>query len=192
MAEAVQRTRHTPDVVYRGETIRLDDFDKVVVKFRRTVKVVKGGKRFAIGALVVIGDRRGRVAWGYGKANEVPFAVDKGVRNAAKRLIRVPVVGTTIPHAVECKASATRVLLRPACPGTGIKAGLSVRPVLELAGVRDVITKVHGSTNALNVVKATYEALRMLRTKADIEKTRGVKCVEPKPKPATATAAPGA
>ena len=90
------RSRRMADVMVRGETIRLDDFDKVVVKFRRTVKVVKGGKRFGIGALVVIGDRRGRVAWGYGKANEVPFAVDKAVRDAAKRLIVVPVTGVLV------------------------------------------------------------------------------------------------
>jgi small subunit ribosomal protein S5 len=191
MAESAagSQTKSMPDVVVRGETIRLDDFEKVVVKFRRTVKVVKGGKRFSIGALVVIGNRRGRVAWGYGKANEVPFAVDKAVRDAAKRLIAVPVVGTTIPHRIERKVSATRVMLRAACPGTGIKAGLSVRPMLELAGVRDVLTKVHGSTNPINVVKATYECLRDLRTIKEIAKMRGVRPVAAKPGAAEAAAA---
>ena len=179
----MQRSRRMADVIIRGETIRLDDFDKVVVKFRRTVKVVKGGKRFSIGALVVIGDKRGRVAWGYGKAVEVPFAVDKAVRDAAKRLIKVPVVGTTVPHTIERKVSATYVMIRSACPGTGIKAGLSVRPVLELAGVRDVITKVRGSTNPINVVKATYNCLRDLRTMGQIEKMRGVRAVGTSLKP---------
>lgn len=162
---------------------RAEDLEKVVVTFRRTVKVVKGGKRFAIGALVVVGDRRGRVGWGYGKAHEAPFAVDKAVRDAGRRLIRVPIVGTTLPHQIERKESATRVLVRPACPGTGIKAGLSIRPMMELAGVRDVLTKVHGSTNPINVVKAVYACLRDLRTKDQIQALRGVALGTPKDAP---------
>lgn len=174
----------------RREQDPLDAYDKVVVKFRRTTKVVKGGKRFTISALVVIGDKRGKVGWGYGKAKEVPFAVEKGVKDAAKRLITVPVVGTTIPHAIERKSCATYVLLRPACPGTGIKAGLSARPMLELAGIRDILTKVSGSTNPINVVKATYECLHDLRTKQQIESARGI--FKPKKDEAAAPATPAA
>lgn len=170
----------------RREQNPLDDYERVVVKFRRTAKVVKGGKRFTISALVVIGDKRGKVGWGYGKAKEMMFAVEKGVKDAAKRMITVPVKGTTIPHSIERKSCATRVLMRPACPGTGIKAGLSARPMLELAGIRDVLTKVFGSTNPLNVVKATYECLQDLRTKEQIERTRGIL----RPKKEEAEAAP--
>lgn len=161
-------------VTVRGETINLDDYEKVVVAIRRTAKVVKGGKRFTFSAMVVVGNKAGRVGWGYGKANEVPMAVEKAVRGAPRTFLRVPLVRATIPHSVEGKVAASRVLLRPACPGTGIKAGLCARAVLEMAGIRDVLTKVSGSTNAINVVKATHRALAQLRTKKQVEELRGV------------------
>ena len=152
-----------------------DDMEEIVVKVRRCAKVVKGGKRFSFAALVVVGNRKGRVGWGHGKAKEVPFAVEKAIKEAKKRLIQVPLKETTLPHSVFAKFCATRVLLRPAAKGTGTIAGASARAVLELAGVRDVLTKVFGSTNPLNVVKATYEGLRLVRSKKQIEETRGVR-----------------
>jgi small subunit ribosomal protein S5 len=167
----------TPEnkVVLRGREINLDDYEKALVSVRRTSKVVKGGKRFTFNALVVVGNRNGEVGWGYGKANEVPLAVEKAIRNAPRTFIRVPLVRATIPHTVWGKAAATRVLLKPACSGTGIKAGLSARAVLEMAGIRDVLSKVFGSTNPLNVVKATHQALSRLRTKKEVETLRGVR-----------------
>jgi small subunit ribosomal protein S5 len=159
-----------------------DEFEEIVVKVKRCAKVVKGGKRFSFNALVVVGNRKGRVGWGYGKANEVPFAVEKAIQEAKKKLIEVPIVQTTIPHEIREKFSATRVLLRPACRGTGVKAGASARAVLELAGIHDVLSKVFGSTNPINVVKATYGALGKLRTVAQFEKQRGIPVVERKHK----------
>jgi small subunit ribosomal protein S5 len=149
--------------------------EEVVVKVNRCSKTVKGGKRFSFSALVVLGDRRGTVGWGYGKANEVPFAVEKGIKDARKQLHKVPLSGTTIPHTVIKKYRATKVVLKPACEGTGIKAGASARAVLELAGVKDVLTKVYGSTNPVNVVKATIDGLRSLSGKKQFEELRGVK-----------------
>lgn len=151
-----------------------DNFEEIVVKVKRCAKVVKGGKRFSFNALVVVGDRKGKVGWGYGKANEVPFAVEKGIQEAKKRLIDVPIVRETIPHQISGKYCATEVLLRPACGGTGLKAGASARAVLELAGVHNILTKVFGSTNPINVVKATYDCLRTLRGIQTIETQRGV------------------
>jgi small subunit ribosomal protein S5 len=137
-----------------------------------------------------VGDRKGRVGWGYGKANEVPFAVNKGIQEGKKKLIGVPVVRTTIPHEIREKHGATSVILRPACEGTGIKAGAAARAVLELAGVHNVLTKVFGSMNPINVVKATFSALERLRTIGQIEETRGVQLREAK-KVEAAAAAPG-
>jgi len=144
------------------------------VKVRRCAKVVKGGKRFSFSALVVVGNRKGKVGWGHGKAKEVPFAVEKAIKDAKKRLIEVPLKETTIPHTMNAKYRATEVLLRPAAKGTGTIAGASARAVLELSGVRDVLSKVFGSTNPINVVKATYEGLRQLRSKKMFETMRGV------------------
>ncbi len=166
-----------------------DGFEEIVVKVKRCAKVVKGGKRFSFNALVVVGNRAGRVGWGYGKANEVPFAVEKGIQEGRKNLIDVPLVKTTIPHEIREKFSATEVLLRPACQGTGVKAGAAVRAVLELAGVHNALSKVYGSTNPINVVKATYGALRNLRTVKQFSDRRGVAAVARK---AEAPAAPGA
>jgi len=157
-----------------------EDLEEIVVKVKRCAKVVKGGKRFSFNALVVVGDRKGRVGWGYGKANEVPFAVNKGIMEGKKSLIRVPVVRNTIPHEIRQKHGATEVILRPACEGTGIKAGASARAVLELAGVHNILSKVFGSTNPINVVKATFLALENLRKIEQFEQVRGVRLREQK------------
>ena len=168
-----------------------EDLEEIVVKVKRCAKVVKGGKRFSFNALVVVGDRKGRVGWGYGKANEVPFAVNKGIQEGKKSLIRVPVVRNTIPHEIRQKHGATSVILRPACEGTGIKAGAAARAVLELAGVHNILSKVFGSTNPINVVKATFQALENLRKIDDIEQVRGVRLREVKVVEPAAPAAGG-
>jgi len=148
--------------------------EDTVVKVYRCAKVVKGGRRFSFGALVVVGDRAGTVGIGYAKANEVPQAVEKGIKEAKKDLRKIPLLGRTLPHQVMGKFGATRVTLVPASPGTGVIAGLSARAVLEYAGVQDVLTKVYGSTSAKNVLKATMDGLMKLRTKEVIEGLRGV------------------
>jgi small subunit ribosomal protein S5 len=175
----------------RRESRAGEDLEEIVVKVKRCAKVVKGGKRFSFNALVVVGDRKGRVGWGYGKANEVPFAVNKGIQEGKKSLIHVPVVRTTIPHEIRTKHGATEVILRPACEGTGIKAGAAARAVLELAGVHNVLTKVFGSTNPINVVKATFGALQGLRTIRRVEEMRGVmlRAVKPAEPPPAAPVA---
>jgi small subunit ribosomal protein S5 len=149
-------------------------YEDTVVKIYRCAKVVKGGRRFSFGALVVVGDRKGTVGIGYAKANEVPQAVEKGIKEAKKDLRKVPLTGRTLPHQVMGKFGSTRVTLVPASPGTGVIAGLSARAVLEYAGVQDVLTKVYGSTSAKNVLKATMDGLMKLRTKEVIEQLRGV------------------
>jgi small subunit ribosomal protein S5 len=164
------------------EPVKLADqeekpFEDTVVKVFRCSKVVKGGRRFSFAALVVVGDRAGTVGIGYGKANEVPMAVEKGVKDAKKSLQRIALVDRTIPHRVDGKYGATRIILVPASPGTGVIAGSSARAVLEYAGVQDVLTKVYGSTSAKNVVKATLNGLLRLRTKDVIESRRGVEII---------------
>lgn len=149
--------------------------EDVLVKLYRCATVVKGGRRFSFGALVVVGDRDGSVAYGYGKANEVPPAVEKGVKQARRRLVKIPRRGTTIPHRVLGEFGASRVLLIPAAPGTGVIAGAAPRAVLELAGVRDVLTKCYGSTSPKNLIKVTLDGLMKLRTRQTIEALRGVK-----------------
>jgi len=161
-----------------------DGYEEIVVKVKRCAKVVKGGKRFSFNALVVVGNRGGKVGWGYGKANEVPFAVEKGIQEGRKNLVEIPLVNETIPHEIREKFSATEVLLRPACKGTGVKAGAAARAVLELAGVHNVLSKVSGSTNPINVVKATYFALRKLRTVRQVEEQRGLVIFEREKAPA--------
>jgi small subunit ribosomal protein S5 len=149
--------------------------EDTVVKIFRCSKVVKGGRRFSFAALVVVGDRAGTVGIGYGKANEVPLAVEKAIKDAKKSLHKIALVGRTIPHQINGKYRATKVVLVPASPGTGVIAGSSARAVLELSGVQDVLTKVYGSTSAKNVVKATLEGLLRLRNKEMVESLRGVK-----------------
>ena len=149
-------------------------FEDTVVKVFRCSKVVKGGRRFSFAALVVVGDRSGTVGIGYGKANEVPRAVEKAVKDAKKSLHKIILADRTIPHRVDGKYRATKVTLVPASPGTGVIAGSSARAVLEYAGVQDVLTKVYGSTSAKNVVKATLDGLLKLRGKETVESLRGV------------------
>ena len=148
--------------------------EDTVVKVYRCAKVVKGGRRFSFAAMVVVGDRAGTVGIGYGKANEVPLAVEKGIKDAKKSLHKITLLGRTIPYQVQGKYGATKVTLVPASPGTGVIAGSSARAVLEFSGVQDVLTKVYGSTSAKNVVKATLNALLKLRSKETIESLRGV------------------
>lgn len=148
--------------------------EDTVVKIFRCSKVVKGGRRFSFAALVVVGDRAGTVGLGYGKAKEVPLAVEKGVKDAKKTLCKIPLVGRTIPHQINGKYGATKITLVPANPGTGVIAGSSARAVLEYAGVQDILTKVFGSTSAKNVAKATLNGLVRLRSKEEVESLRGV------------------
>jgi len=146
-----------------------------VVQINRVAKVVKGGRRFSFSAVVVVGDGQGHVGAGLGKAGEVPEAIRKGVEDAKKHIIRIPMVGTTIPHEVRVEFAASKVMLKPASQGTGVIAGGSVRAVLEAAGVRDILSKIYGSTNPVNVTRATIEALRELHSAEDLSARRGVK-----------------
>jgi small subunit ribosomal protein S5 len=145
-----------------------------VVKIRRSACVVKGGRRFSFNALVVVGDKRGRVSYGYGKANEVPPAVEKGTKDARKSMFKVNLKGTTIPHTAKGTSGASTVILVPARPGTGVTAGKSVRPCMELSGITDVLTKAYGSTSPKNLVKATIAALRQLQNREQVEQNRGI------------------
>ena len=140
----------------------------------RSAKVVKGGKNFSFEALVASGDRAGNLGLGYGKAKEVPAAVEKATKDARKRMVRVSLEGGTIPHEVMGRFGASRIKLVPARPGTGVKAGRFVRPLLELVGIRDVLTKAYGSTNKKNLCKATLVALETLRTREQVRQARGV------------------
>jgi small subunit ribosomal protein S5 len=145
-----------------------------VVKIRRCAAVVNGGRRFSFTALVVVGDGKGRVGWGYGKANEVPPAVEKAIKDGARSMIEVPMTGTTIPHTVKGHFGAAQVVLVPAMPGTGVIAGSAVRAVCEACGIRDILTKSFGSTNPHNLVKAAISALKELRAQSEVERLRGV------------------
>ncbi len=148
------------------------DFEEKMIMIRRTAKTYQGGRRFRFGALAVVGDRQGRVGVGLGKAKEVPLAVQKAQAVARKNLIEVPIENGTIPHEIEVEYGATKVILRPAAPGTGVIAGAVTRAVLELAGYTNILTKELGSRNPINVAYATLEALRQLRTWDEVRRLR--------------------
>ncbi|MHC4379940.1 MAG: 30S ribosomal protein S5 [Planctomycetota bacterium] len=158
----------------RTEAEKLGELKEERITVNRSAKVVKGGRRFAFSALTVVGNQDGIVGFGFGKAKEIPAAMQKAFKDGRKHLVRVPRVGTTIPHEIEGIYCSSKVRIIPASPGTGIIAGSTVRAVLELAGVRDVLTKCYGSTNSINLVKATIVALGALRTKEEIADLRGV------------------
>jgi len=158
-----------------GESAPVSEFDENVIAINRSAKVVKGGKNFSFGALVVVGDRNGRVGCGYGKANEISDAIRKGGEAAKRNLVKVPMNGQTLPHEIEVKFGGARVLLRPASAGTGLIAGGAVRAILELAGVKDVLAKSLGAANAANVAKATFKAIAGLSTREQAFAKRGIR-----------------
>jgi small subunit ribosomal protein S5 len=170
-----ERDARGPRPRERGQREGGGELQDRVVEIRRVAKVVRGGRRFNFSALVVVGDGNGRVGVGLGKANTVPAAIAKGQERAKREMFDVPMRNTTIPHGVLGKFESSSVMLKPASEGTGVIAGGAVRAVMELAGVRDVLTKALGSTTAVNLVRATVDGLKQLRTKADIEQSRGVK-----------------
>jgi small subunit ribosomal protein S5 len=152
----------------RGELI-----DKVI-KIKRCAAVVKGGRRFSFAAMVVVGNGKGKVGWGYGKANEVPPSVEKAVKDGSRSMIEISLAEGTIPHPIEGRYGAARVVMVPAAPGTGVIAGNAVRSVCEAAGIHNILTKSFGSNNPTNLVKASIEALKQLRTRHEVERLRGV------------------
>jgi small subunit ribosomal protein S5 len=157
-----------------AESLGEGSLESTTLNVGRTSATVKGGRRFSFGALVIVGDRRGRVGFGYGKSNEVPAAVEKAQKYAKRAMKTIPLAGHTIPHEVEGQFSSAKVRLIPASPGTGVVAGGTVRAILEMAGITDCLTKCYGSTNARNTVKAVFAGIEMLRTREQIAAMRGV------------------
>ena len=168
---ADNRRRRRPS----NDNFESDGIEDSVIKIDRFSKVVKGGRKFSFGALVVVGDRNSRVGLGYGKANEVPKAIEKAIADAKKSMVSVSLKGNTIPHAVDGRSGSSKVVLLPASEGTGVIAGKNIRPLLELAGVRDVLTKAYGSTTPQNLLKAGLDGLLKLRSARAVEALRGVK-----------------
>lgn len=158
----------------REREVEQDEFEERTIVVNRSTKVVKGGKNFSFSALIAVGDKKGCVGLGFGKANELSDAIRKGGEHARKNLMAVPTRGTTITHAVEARFCAAKVLIKPASQGTGVIAGGGMRAVLELAGIQDVLAKSLGSSNQSNVVKATFEALKMLRTRDEMLEKRDI------------------
>jgi small subunit ribosomal protein S5 len=152
----------------------LPDLEERVVQINRVSKVVKGGRRFSFSTVVVVGDGKGHVGVGMGKAGEVPEAIRKGVEAAKKNLIRVPLAGNTVPHEIQTSFAASKVRLIPAAPGTGVIAGRGVRPVVEAAGIKDILSKRYGSNNPINVVKAAFQALSELTSLDEQARMRGM------------------
>ncbi len=151
------------------------NLEETVVRVNRCTTVTKGGKSMSFSALVIVGDKKGSVGIGFGKAREVPNAVSKAVKEAKKQMVKIPLKGDTIPHEVWGRFKAAKIYLSPASPGTGIKAGASARAVLESAGIKNILTKCYGKRNPLNVAKATLIGLEALKTKEEVEELRGVR-----------------
>ena len=158
-----------------GSDREAQDFVETVVKIKPVAKATKGGRKRSFAALVVVGDRNGKVGYGYGKANEVPLAIDKGSKEARKSLVQVSLRGRTIPHTVVGRFGSAKVFLKPASEGTGVIAGSTVRAVVEAVGIQDILTKARGTTNPVNLVKAVMQGLTSLRDKKTVEDLRGVK-----------------
>lgn len=172
LSEEVSQEVYSSEEKITTEIGEEKQFEKYVVSVRRVAKVLKGGKRLSFSALVVVGDKNGLVGYALGKAREVPAAIDKASRRALKNLIKVKIVNDTIPHEVIGEFGASKVLLKPARKGTGVIAGLTLRSVMDAAGIKNVVTKIIGSTNPINVVPAAFKALKSLKTLEEIKLLR--------------------